>query len=145
MLTQDRYRLHQISTLPLAKFGSILGAAAMVCPSLLCALGSTQTISALKTLLEQWRASEVDVTGLGIPVEFDFITLLGLETAQALLVRLDEQRLAVVLMLFLGGVISGGLFIAGTVLLLGWIYNLVAALSGGLELELRIKEDKGPH
>jgi hypothetical protein len=136
-MQSQRFQIHKISTLPLAKFGSILGAAAMVCPSLVCALSSTQAITALRTLLERWRASEVDVMGLGVPVEFDFITLLGLESVQALLARLDDQRFTMMLMIILGGVISGGLFIAGTILLLGWIYNFVAALTGGLEVDLR--------
>lgn len=136
-MSSQRYRVHRISVLPLAKFGATLGAAAMLIPSLICALISTQLITLLRLLLEQWQRSQVDALGLGVPVELDFIRLLGLETVQAWLIRLDDQQLTVILIIILASMILGGLLIALTILLLGWLYNLIAAVSGGLELELR--------
>lgn len=132
-----RYSVRKINTLPLAKFGCVLGGVAMLLPGLICAVGATQIVAALRRFLENWQASEVDPLGLGVPVEFDFITLLGLETAQTLLIRLDDQRFTLILLIILVSVIGGGLLIAIIVLLLGWIYNLLAALTGGLEVELR--------
>jgi len=144
-MSSQRYRVHRISVLPLAKFGATLGAAAMLTPSLICALISSQLITLLRLLLEQWQRSQVDALGLGVPVEFDFIRLLGLETVQAWLIRLDDQRLAVMFVIILGGVLTGGIFSAGTILLLGWIYNFVAALTGGLEVQLRTQGDTDVH
>jgi hypothetical protein len=136
-MSSQRYRVHRVTVLPLAKFGATLGAAALLVPSLICALVGTQLVAFLRLLLEQWQRSQVDALGMGVPVEFDFIQLLGLETVQSWLIRLDDQRLTVILIIVLGSMILGGLLIAFTVLLLGWLYNLIAALSGGLELELR--------
>jgi hypothetical protein len=136
-MNSQRYQIRRISVLPLAKFGAILGGIGLLGPSLICALVSTQLIAALRLLLEQWQQSQLDALGLGMPVEFDFINLLGLETVQSLIIRLDDQRLTVILMIILGGMIIGGLLILVTILLLGWLYNLLAALTGGLELELR--------
>jgi hypothetical protein len=136
-MNSQRYQLRRISLFPLAKFGAILGGVGMLGPSLICALVGTQLIALLRLLLEQWQRSEVDALGLGVPVEFDFINLLGLETVQSLLIRLDDQRLTVILIIILGGMILGGLLILITIMLLGWLYNLLAALTGGLELELR--------
>ena len=62
---------------------------------------------------------------------------MGLETIQGLVTRLDEQRTLVLLMILIGSIVGGGLIIAGMTLLLGWIYNLLASLTGGLEVELK--------
>ena len=75
--------------------------------------------------------------GLGVPTEFNFIALLGLDTVQALVTRLDDQRTLVLLLILVGSIVGGGLIIAGMTLLLGWIYNLLASLTGGLEVELK--------
>jgi hypothetical protein len=144
-MTGQRYQLRKVGVLSLAKFGAVLGSVAMVWPSLICALGSVQAIGGLRRLLERWQSSQVDAAGVGIPVEFDFVNLLGLETVQTLINRLDEQRTVVMLMIILGMMLVGALLIAGTILLLGWAYNLLATLTGGLELELRTPGDTHVH
>jgi len=136
-LTTQRYTVSKISTVSLAKFGCVLGGLALVLPGLICALGSVQLVAVLRQLLDRWQAAEIDLVGLGLPVEFDFVTLLGLETAQTLLTRLDDNRLVLGLLILLVGVVAGGALVAVVVLLVGWGYNLLAALSGGLEVELR--------
>ena len=133
----QRYSVRKITALPLAKFGCILGALTMVLPGLVCAIGSPQVIAGLRTFLENAQESELDLLGVGVPVEFDFITLLGLETAQALIVRLDDQPFILGLLIFLVSVIGGGLLIALITLFLGWAYNILAMLTGGLDVELR--------
>ncbi len=109
----------------------------MLGPGLICAVVSLQVVSALRSLLEEWQTSVVDPLGLGIPLEFDFIKLLNLEATQALLIRLDEQDLVLATLIILCSVIGGGLLIGLTILVVGWGYNLLAALTGGLEVELR--------
>jgi hypothetical protein len=136
-VTTHRYTVSKISTLSLAKFGCVLGGLALFLPGLVCALGSVQLVAVLRTLLDRWQASEVDLAGMGVPVEFDFITLLGLETVQALVTRLDNNHLGLALLIVLLSVIAGGALVAVVILLVGWGYNLLAALSGGLEVELR--------
>jgi hypothetical protein len=133
----QRYVIQRINPFPLAKFGCTLGGVAMALPGLVCAVGGTQVIASLRQLLETWQSSELDLMGLGVPTEFNFITLLGLETAQGLVTRLDEQRSLVLLLILGGSIVGGGLIIAGMTLLLGWIYNLLASLTGGLEVELK--------
>lgn len=132
-----RYTVSKISTASLAKFGCVLGGLALFMPGLICALSSIQLVGVFRELLDQWQASEVDLMGLGMPVEFDFIALLGLETVQSIFVRLDDNRLVLALLIVLVTVFAGGALLAALVLLVGWGYNLLAALSGGLELELR--------
>ena len=132
---EQRYTVTKINLLPLAKFGCVLGGLAMLLPGLLCGLGGVQLISLGRSFLDEWQSSPVEL--LGLPVEFDFIELLGLEATQTLLTRLDDQRLVVTMMIVLGCVLAGGLLIALTIMLVGWAYNLLAALTGGLEVELR--------
>lgn len=132
---EQRHTVTKINLLPLAKFGCVLGGLAMLLPGLLCGLGGVRLISLARTFLDEWQSSPVEL--LGLPVEFDFIELLGLESTQALLIRLDDQRWVVGLLLVLGSVLGGGLLLALIIMLLGWAYNLLAAMTGGLEVELR--------
>jgi hypothetical protein len=132
-----RYTVRKINLLPLAKFGCLLGGVAMLLPGLVCAVVGTQLIAVLRIFLEETQTAEVDPLGLGTPVEFDFIQLLNLEATQTLITRLDDQSFVVALLIVLISIIGGGLLVALTIMLLGWSYNLLAALTGGLEVELR--------
>lgn len=134
-MTVQRYKLHRISTLSLAKFGCVLGGLAMVLPGLICGLVSVQVVAGLHTLLGSWQSAQVDL--VDVPVEFDFITLLGLETIQTVITRLADQQIVLVLLVLLLSVLGGGLLVALIILLVGWGYNLLAVLTGGLEVELR--------
>jgi hypothetical protein len=132
-----RYIVRKIDLLPLAKFGCVLGGVAMLLPGLVCAIGGTWLITLLRTFLEETQSATVDPLGLGVPLEFDFIQLLNLGTAQSLLIRLDDQSFVVGLLIILVMVLGGGLLVAVSIMLVGWVYNLLAALTGGLEVELR--------
>ena len=136
-MTTRRYAIQKVNTLPLAKFGCALGGLAMLLPGLIVAVGLVQLVGLLRTLLDNWQAVQTDLLGLGMPVEFDFITLLGLQTSQSVITRLDDQRYLVALLVMLLAIIGGGLLVALVILLVGWGYNLLAALTGGLEVELR--------
>ena len=136
MMTNQRYSVRKINMAPLAKFGCVLGGLAMILPGLLCAFAGVQVVGVLRIFFEEWQAQQLEL--MGLPIQFDFIELLGLETTQRLLTQLDDQRLVVGLLMVLGSVIGGGMLIALTIILLGWAYNLLAALTGGLEVELRL-------
>lgn len=133
----QRYTVRRVNLFPLAKFGCLLGGLAMLLPGLICAIGSIQIVAALSVLLGQWRETELDPLGLGTPVEFDFVSLLGLEIVQTAITRFNDQRLVLAALIIFTAMIGGGLVIGLSIWLLGWVYNLVAALTGGLEVELR--------
>ncbi len=109
----------------------------MLLPGIICGIGSVQLVALGRIFLDSWQSAEVDLLGLGMPAEFDFINLLGLEAIQAVLTRLDDQRLVLGLLVILICVFGGGLLMALIILLVGWGYNLLAFLTGGLEVELR--------
>ena len=133
----QHYKIRRINLFPLAKFGCLLGGTALLLPGAICAVGSVEVISLLRGLLAQWQSAQMELLGDKIPLAFDFVKLLGLETVQTLLIQLDDQRLVLALLIILVSVIGGGLLAALSILLLGWIYNLLAALTGGLEVELQ--------
>ena len=130
-----RYSVRKINLFPLAKFGCVLGGLAMVIPGVICGIVSMQLVSFMRAFLDEWQTSELQLLGLG--VQFDFIEILGLEATQNLLIQLDEQGVVLALLIVLSSIIGGGLFIALMIMLVGWGYNLLAALTGGLEVELR--------
>ena len=136
-MSTQRYSVQKISTLPFAKFGCVLGGIVMALPGLICAIAGVQLIGALRALLDTWQSTKTDLPGLGVPVELDFISLLGMEAAQSLIIRLDDQRFVVASLVILVSVIGGGLLVALIILVVGWVYNLLASLTGGLEVELR--------
>jgi hypothetical protein len=133
----QRYTVRKINLLPLAKFGCLLGGVAMLLPGLVCALAGTQILAILRTFLAETETAALDPLGLGTPIELDFIQLLNLAEVQALMIRLDDQRFVVALLIILLAVLGGGLLVALTVLLVGWVYNLLARLTGGIEVELQ--------
>lgn len=135
MRTQ-RYTVRKINLMPLAKFGCLLGGVAMLLPGLICALAGTQLLAVLRTFLAETETAALDPLGLGTPIELDFIQLLNLAEVQAMIVRLDDQRFIVTLLIILLTVLGGGLLAALTILLVGWVYNLLAKITGGIEVEL---------
>ncbi|MBN1219526.1 MAG: hypothetical protein JXM69_11395 [Anaerolineae bacterium] len=137
LIPPHRYKVRKINLMPLAKFGCLLGGLAMVAPGLICAVASVQIVLVLRTFLEKWQTTVLELLGGIAPVELDFIKLLGLEAILAFLTRLDDQRFGLVLLIILIGVIGGGLLVGTTILLLGWGYNVLAILTGGLEVELQ--------
>lgn len=130
-----KYRLQGISTLSLARFGCLLGWIVTVIPSLICGLTLWGTVVAVRNWLEGWENIRLDL--LGFEYTADLIELLQLDEFLAMLQTLEARALPLMVALVIGvGVLGGGL-IALTLILLGWGYNLLAWLTGGLEVELQ--------
>ena len=130
-----KYRLQGISTVSIARFGCLLGWIVTIIPSLMCGLFFWGILGAIRT----WLAGlgHVDLGLLGFETSVDLIELLQLEEFLTLLETLAGRALPLLLALVIVVAILGGGLIALTLILLGWGYNLVAWLTGGLELELR--------
>lgn len=135
-MTIQRYNVRKINLFPLAKFGCALGGLAMLLPGVICAVIGMQVVGILRSFFDQWQSTELELLG-GLGMEFDFIQIMGLEATQSLLVQLDNQGLTLAALIVLGSVLGGGLLIAIIIMLVGWGYNLLAAMTGGLEVELK--------
>jgi hypothetical protein len=130
----SRYRVKRVGLGSLSKFGCLLGALVSFVPSLFLGCGGMLTVRGLRSLLEGWERAQIRVLGQAMPV--DVIALLNLESLLRGARAVDSLSWALfALLVALGSVLGGLLFlIVGD--LTGWIYNLVARVSGGLEVEL---------
>lgn len=129
-----KYRLQGISTLSIARFGCLLGWIVTVIPSLTCGLALWGILVAVRNWFESWERVSLEV--LGLEYTADLIELLQLEEFLNTLQVVESRAfILIVALVILVGVLGGGL-IALTLIVLGWGYNLLAWLTGGLELEL---------
>ena len=130
-----KYRVQGISTLSIARFGCLLGWIITIIPSLACGLITWGILTTLGGWLESLRTLSLDL--LGFEYTVDVVELLQLEELLVTLHAIQGRAwlLFVALVIVVG--VSGGGLIALTLIVLGWGYNLVAWLTGGLEVELR--------
>jgi hypothetical protein len=132
-----RYRVKRIGPGSLGKFGCVLGALVSFFPSLLLASVGMLLVGGVRSLLESWQQAEIHVLGQVIPV--DAIALLNLESALRTARMLDGLSWLAAVGTVAVGCLAGGLLFLVAGGLGGWLYNLVAAVSGGLEIELADK------
>jgi hypothetical protein len=130
-----KYRLQGISTLSIARFGCLLGWIVTIIPSLTCGLVLWGILGAIRNWLEGLENLDLDV--LGFEYSVDLIELLQLGEFLATLQTLAGRALPLLLALVIVVGILGGALVALTLILLGWGYNLVAWLTGGLEVQLQ--------
>ncbi len=98
-------------------------------------------ISWLRHMLEGWQRSAIDAGLLGkIPV--DMVRLLNLSNALATIQKLDQLPVIMVALVFIAVMVIAGLIAAVGTTLQAMFYNSIAAISGGLEMELE-SEDGG--
>ena len=131
-----RYRVKSIRLASLAKFGCLLGGALAFVPSLLCGVTGLWTVSVARDWLEGLR----QVT-FGLPAPFpspsiNVVELLGIDRLLAWLRFVDSWSALFTLAVVLGLSMAAGLVLAIVVGLLGLGFNVIASLTGGLEVEL---------
>ena len=129
-----KYRLQGISTRSIARFGCLLGWIVTLFPSLACGLFAAGVLAALRSWLESLEAISLDM--LGFEYSLDLIELLKLGDFLAMLQTIQLRTLPLMLALVAVVGILGGALFALTLILVSLGYNLVAWLTGGLELEL---------
>ncbi|GAB4538122.1 MAG: hypothetical protein Kow0063_25620 [Anaerolineae bacterium] len=130
-----KYRLQGIKTLSIARFGCLLGWVITIIPSLTCGLLAWGLLSAAMSWLESWKQAGLDV--FGFEHSIDLIELLQLQDLLATLQQITDRILPLLLALVIVGGVVGGALIALTLIMLAWGYNLLAWLTGGLEVELQ--------
>jgi hypothetical protein len=135
-----KVRVRRIRLASLARFGCLLGAVAAFLPSLLCGLLSLGLAGWLRRWLEGWRPMTISLLGTEFAL-FDPIQLLGLESLLARLQALTSAWWLVLILGVLALALLSGALLAAIVALVGLVYNLIAAASGGLVVELSAVED----
>lgn len=135
-----KYRLNGISTLSIAKFGCLLGWIVTLIPNLVCALTAWQLLAALRAWLE--GLEQINLSLLGLDYTFDLVDILQLQEVLTTLQGVEGRAIPLMVALLIAASVVGGALVALVLILLGWGYNLLAWLTGGLEVELR--EIPGP-
>lgn len=128
-------RLRRIGLGSAAKFGFVTGAVTATPIGIVLAYVVHIAIGWLRHFLEGWQHATIDAGLLG-KIDLDMIRLLKLGDALATLRKLDELPLVVVAVAYLVVVVIAGTLSA---VFTGWqafAYNSMAALSGGLIVEV---------
>jgi hypothetical protein len=128
------YRIRRVGLGPLSKFGCVLGAVVYLLPSLLLGAAGLFALRGARRLLESWQ--QVELRLLGQPIPIDVVSLLHLEGVLRQVQVLDGLSALLLIAFVVAGCAIGGLLFLMVSDLAGWVYNLVASLSGGLEVEL---------
>ena len=127
-----KYQLRRISALSIARFGCLLGWLVTIVPSLACGLGVWWVEGIVRTWLESWQPIDLGLLGTLDPIDMVHLKAL-LETLQTV----EGHALPLLIAVVIAAGILGGVLIAAISAALGWGYNLLAWLSGGIEVELR--------
>jgi len=130
-----RYRVRRIGLSSLSKFGCVLGALVNFLPSLIVGWAGLLVVRGLRRLLEGWERAHIHI--LGQEIRVDVISLLNLESLLHTVREIDALSWALVVLFAILASLLGALVFLVMGNLLGWVYNFVAALSGGLEVELK--------
>ena len=135
------FRVRRISLGSAAKFGFVTGVVAAAPVGILAAFLTHVLISWLRHMLEGWQRSAIDAGLLGkIPV--DMVRLLNLSNTLTTIQKLDQLPVIMVALVFIAVMVIAGLIAAVGTTLQAMFYNSIAAISGGLEVELE-SEDGG--
>lgn len=130
-----KYRLRHISSISIARFGCLLGWIVTVAPSLICGLVAWRLAVAFQAWLQDWEAIHLSL--LGFEYTFDLVDLLQLKALLEVLGTIEGRTLPLLIALVIVMGILGGGLIALTLVVLGWGYNLLAWLTGGVVVELQ--------
>ncbi len=129
------YRVRRVSLRSLSKFGCALGGLASCLPSAFLAWSGLLLVGGLRRLLESWQ--RVGIRILGQEVRIDLVSLLNLEHVLQTVQEIDNVSWALLVVLVLVASLCGAAVFLVAANLLGWVYNLIAGVSGGVEVELR--------
>jgi hypothetical protein len=127
--------IKRVSLRSLGKMGCLLGVVAAFLPSLLCGLLGVGLALTLGGWLESWQEVSISLLGQEI-IHLNFVHLLGLDRVLEVLQTWASASGAVLLLVVLGLALLSGLFLAVVIALVGLAYNLLAAATGGIVVEM---------
>lgn len=128
--------VYQIGLGSTVKFGCGLGALTNLMPGLVLALLSKIIITALRALLESWQNAEL-ANIFGQSIRANMLAVLKLEGALKTLQFLDNLAPLFILLMTLAWMLLGGACLAVLGVISAAIYNTIARLLGGIEIQVR--------
>lgn len=137
--------IQRINLPSLGKMGCLLGAVAAFLPSLLCGLLGVGLASVVLEWLGGWQDLTISVLGQEL-ASFDLIQFFGLEELLGHLEGLTAVSVWVFLLAALLMALVAGAVLAVIIILVGIAYNLLAAATGGLVVEMDsvVRREQGP-
>jgi hypothetical protein len=134
--------IRRIGLVSLAKFGCLLGVIAAFLPSLLCGLLGIGLANLVRGWLESWQEMTISLLGQEL-ARLDLVHLLGLERLLQLLQTLGLASVPALVLLVLSLALVSGALLALIIALVGLAYNLLAAATGGLVVEMSSVSGRG--
>jgi hypothetical protein len=128
-------RLRRVRLPSLFRYGVGLGSACTCLPAAVCSLLTTQVMGVLRRWLDSWKQVVITVFGTEV-VSVDLIDVLRLRSVMTRLEWLDHRSALVVGTLFVAFAVLGSCLATSWLLLSGSLYNLLARLTGGVEIEV---------
>jgi len=129
-----RHKITRVGLRSLGKFGCVLGALVSWLPSFLTASLGLLLVRGLRRLLESWQGAGFRV--LGQEIAIDVISLLNLARVLHTVQQIDDLSFGLVFLLLVVNSLVAGLIFLLMSYVLGGVYNLIARLSGGVDVEL---------
>ena len=127
--------IQRLSLTSLGRMGCLLGAVAAFLPSLLCGLLFFALAALAGGWLESWQDLTISLLGQEI-ARFDLIEFFGLDGVLELLQGLAAASVPIMLLVILGMALISGILLAVIIMLTGLAYNLLAAATGGVVVEM---------
>jgi hypothetical protein len=131
-----RYTIRRVSIGSTVKIGLALGWLVALCPALCLAGVAVQVLRRVSAALGQIRSYDIALLGQTVAT-LDLVSLLGLSSAAQTTTQLTSQIGVTFAILTLVLTLAGAAVFLGAALLFSIGYNLLAALVGGLEVDLR--------
>jgi hypothetical protein len=123
-------------------FGLVLGMLGSVPSACLVALLASRIVSGLRQLME--AAAQGRLSFLGQSITVNVVDMLHMTPVLEALRALDAATATVALAIALALTLAGALFIAAMTFILAAVYNVLAALTGGMEIEVSGLSAPGP-
>ena len=127
-------RVRHVGYGPLAQFGCLLGGLGWVIPGLLLGLLASFFVGIAHRWLDSIQQFNLNLLGREI-ARVDLVQTLGLMVAQQRLQALDAAGPLTIVGVTFSVALVGGLLAMLIILLLGVVYNALAATTGGIELD----------
>jgi transmembrane protein DUF3566 len=131
-----RYSIRRIGLGSALRMSLLLGWAVALCPALCVAGLVVQLLRTLSRALAQVQTLDITVLGQKIAT-VDPLALLQLRGTANSIDQLTASLLGTFLLLTLALLLVGGVMFVAVGLLVSLVYNLIAPLAGGLEVELQ--------
>jgi hypothetical protein len=130
------YTIRRISLFSALRVGLLLGWLVALLPSAAAAGLGVAAVQQLNTAFGQMAPYELSVLGQSV-ASIDPLSWLGLADTAAGVGGLADQGAALFWSLTVGLTLAGGLGVALTAVIFSLCYNLLAAIGGGLRVDLR--------